>query len=188
MQCNQPRLRWRRSLRGLAGAGATVVLVSACPLAARAQAPTPTASAGDMWDAEGLPGRGPNRGAFMAEGPGALLPLLIRRSDLTPDQQTRIRTIVAANHRSLRALFDALRTAQDDLVGKLLAPGPLDAKDLAAQTDRIVQLRQQLMQQGLTTALAVRAVLTPEQLAKAAQTKDRLQKLRAEMRGLMEDE
>jgi Spy/CpxP family protein refolding chaperone len=123
---------------------------------------------------------------FMAEGPGMMLPLLIRRADLTPDQQARVRTIIATDHRSLRALFDDLRAAQDELVAKLVAPGALDAKDLTPQMDRVVQLRQQLMQQGIKTALAVRAVLTPAQLAKAAETKDRLQKLRAEMRTLME--
>lgn len=43
------------------------------------------------------------------------------------------------------------------------------------------------MEQGLKTALAVRAVLTPEQLAKVNQLKDQLRKLRTEMRSLLEE-
>ncbi len=42
------------------------------------------------------------------------------------------------------------------------------------------------MEQGLKTALAIRAVLTPEQLAKVAQLRGRMEKLQAEMRSVLE--
>jgi len=57
--------------------------------------------------------------------------------------------------------------------------------DLKPQLDEIAGLRRQLMEQGIKTALAIRKVLTPEQLAKVAELKQRMDKLHAEMRELM---
>ena len=57
--------------------------------------------------------------------------------------------------------------------------------DLKPQLDEIAGLRRQLMEQGVKTALAIRKVLTPEQLAKVAELKQRMDKLHAEMRELM---
>jgi hypothetical protein len=57
--------------------------------------------------------------------------------------------------------------------------------DLSAIRQQISQLRDQLGQEGLQTALEIRNVLTPDQLAKAAQIRQRMQELQAEMRGLM---
>ena len=49
------------------------------------------------------------------------------------------------------------------------------------------QLREQLAQEGLKVGIEVRDVLTPEQLTKAAEIKDRIRALRTEMRGLFRD-
>ena len=64
----------------------------------------------------------------------------------------------------------------------------MHAEDLTGQVQRAAQLREQLMQEGLKVALEVRALLTPDQLAKAAQLKDRVRALRAEMRSLFAEE
>jgi Spy/CpxP family protein refolding chaperone len=53
---------------------------------------------------------------------------------------------------------------------------------------QMAQLRQQLMQAGLKVALEMRGVLTPQQLAKAAEIKDRMRVLHTEMRELFKDE
>ena len=94
--------------------------------------------------------------------------------------------IMDADHQALRALFKQLQAANEDLANKLFAPGKIQQSDLTPQVQHVMQLRQQLMEQGLKTALAIRAVLTPEQLAKTAQLKDRLQQLRTEMRTLLD--
>jgi hypothetical protein len=43
------------------------------------------------------------------------------------------------------------------------------------------------MQEGLKVALEVRGLLTPAQLAKAAEIKDRMRALRTEMQGLFRE-
>jgi Spy/CpxP family protein refolding chaperone len=120
------------------------------------------------------------------DGPGIMLPLVLRHANLTSDQQAQVHKIMEADHQDLQALFKQLQTANSQLADKLFAPGTVQASDLAPQVQQITQLRQQLMEQGLKTALAIRAVLTPDQLAKVSQLKDRMEKLQAEMRSVFE--
>ena len=112
--------------------------------------------------------------------------LMIRAANLTPEQQTRVRAILSAHRAIARPLIEQLRQAQQELGGKLLAPGQVQAADLQPQLQRISQLRDQLAQDSASAALEVRAVLTPEQLARVAQKKERLRQLREEMRQLMQ--
>lgn len=132
---------------------------------------------------------GPPMGGHMMHGgdsPAMMLHLVLKQADLTPDQQAQVRKIMDAEHQNLRTLFAQLQAANNQLADKLFAPGAVQATDLTPQVQQITQLREQLMQQGVKTALAIRAVLTPQQLAKVAQTKDRLEKLQAEMRSIFD--
>src|SRR3990172_4509968 len=54
-----------------------------------------------------------------------------------------------------------------------------------ALVQQIGQLRVQLTQEALQVALEIRAVLTPEQLARAEQIRHKLKDLRSEMRSLL---
>ena len=77
-----------------------------------------------------------------------------------------------------------LRQAQEELADKLFGLGLLKEADLQPQLQKIVQLREQLMLESARVALEVRALLTPEQLGRAAQVKDRMRQLQSEMRQL----
>ena len=154
-------------MRGLAGVLVGVLLLAAAG-PALAQAPGRESSM-----------RGGGR------GDGELW-LMIRASNLTPEQQTRVRAILSAHRKSASPVVEQLRQAQQELGSKLLGPGSVQAADLQPQLQRISQLRDQLAQDSAAAALEVRAVLTPEQLAHVAQTKDRLKQLREEMRQLMQ--
>ena len=130
---------------------------------------------------------GPPMGGMMhGDSPAIMLRMVLKQANLTPEQQEQVRKIMETDHQSLRALFAQLQAANNQLSDKLFAPGAVQAADLAPQVQKIAQLRQQLMEQGVKTALAVRAVLTPQQLAKVAELKNRFQKLQGEMRGLLE--
>ena len=133
---------------------------------------------------KGMMGDGPG---MMGDGPGMMLPLLLRGADLTPKQKTDVQKIMANNRDEFHTLFNQVRAAQKDLVDQLFASKAVTVDKLAPQVQLVTQLRGQLLQKGLKTALEVRGVLTPEQLAKAAQRKDRLQALHAEMRSLLEE-
>ena len=59
-------------------------------------------------------------------------------------------------------------------------------QDLEPLRQRTAQIWERLAEDRLVMALEVRGVLTPEQVAKVAQLKDRYRALRAEMRELLE--
>ena len=133
-------------------------------------------------------GMGPmGRGDMVGDGPGMMLPLVLRVVDLTDVQQKQIHAIMQAHRGTFRTLFGELRAAQEDMTDKLFAAGDVRAEDLTSQVQRVAQLREQLLQEGLKVALEVRAVLSPEQLAKAAEVKDRMRALRLEMRDLFRE-
>lgn len=114
-----------------------------------------------------------------------MLPLLVKGAGLTDAQQAQVNQIVAGHRPQFEGLLSQLRTAHEQLAEKLYAPGPVKAEDLAPLKEQISQFRGQLTQEGLQVALEIRGVLTPEQLAKAGQTRRRFNELRAEMRSLL---
>jgi len=123
-------------------------------------------------------------------GPGLgddplMLPLLLRGVGLTADQHAKVKDILQSHRATFRSLFTQLQSAHEGMVAKLLAPGTVTADDLAPQMKQVVQLRQQLIQEGLAVAIQVRAVLTPDQLSKAADVRQRMTELRSEMQKLM---
>jgi len=135
----------------------------------------------------GPPMGGPPMGHMMRGGdnPAMMLHMMLKQANLTSDQQAQVRKIMDADHQSLRTLFTQLQTANKALADKLFAPGTVQAADLTPQVQQVTQLRQQLMEQGVKTALAVRAVLTPQQLATVSQLKDRIEKLQTEMQSIL---
>ena len=129
-------------------------------------------------------------GAFMAgmgaePGPGMMFPMILRGLGLSADQQTKVRDIMDKHRARFQDLFSQLRTAHEAMMAKLLAPGPVTADDLKAPTQKVAALRDQLTQEGIAVALEVRAVLTADQLAKAADVRQRLEVLREETRQLL---
>lgn len=128
---------------------------------------------------------GPERA--MEDGAGTVLPVLLRGVRLTDEQRTQVRKIMSSHRPTFEKLFKQLREAQEETANKLLAGGKIQEQDLAPQVQRMVQLRSQLAQEGLKSVLEVRGILTPEQLAKAAKVKQRIDALRAEMKSLFEE-
>ncbi len=125
-----------------------------------------------------------DRGAGRSDA-ARMLPLLLQSANLTPEQDAKVRQILSARRAASQALVEQLRQAQDELADKLFAPGSLKEADLQPQLQKITQLREQLLKESTKVGLEVRAVLTPEQLGKAAQVKDRMRQLHNEMRQLL---
>ena len=134
---------------------------------------------------QGMGAMGPGR--ILEDGPGMLLPLVLKCIDLSEGQENRVLEIMAAHRATFRTLFSELQATYKDLADKLFAPGNVRAEDFTIPMQRMAQLREQLAQEGLKVAIEVRDVLTPEQLTKAAEIKDRMRALHTEMRGLLRD-
>jgi Spy/CpxP family protein refolding chaperone len=162
-----------------------VLTAALCWGSARADPPDKMMPGPPPGDRMFIGGPGGPHGMMMGEGGGFMLPLVLHRANLTPEQHDKVRKILESDRQDLQKLFSALGKANDELSKKLFAPGDVALGDLKPQLDEVAGLRRQLMEQGIKTALAIRKVLTPEQLAKVAELKQRMDKLHAEMRELM---
>ena len=127
---------------------------------------------------------GPERA--MGDRPGIMLPMMLRALNLTAEQRAQVQKIMATHRPTFQKLLSQLRAVQKEMADRLFVAGEVKEGDLASQAQRIAQLRNQLAQEGLNTVLEIRRVLTPEQLAKAAQLRKRMEALRDEMRSLFE--
>jgi Spy/CpxP family protein refolding chaperone len=105
---------------------------------------------------------------MMGGGPGRVIPLLLHSTDLTADQQTQVQQILESNRADAQTIFTQLRQANDDLATLLVGPDDVPADKLATQLAAINQAQLQLAQHEANTVLAIRGVLTADQLAKAA--------------------
>jgi Spy/CpxP family protein refolding chaperone len=121
------------------------------------------------------------------EGPGSLLPLMIKGVGLTDEQSERVKDVLASRRKTLRLLFKQLREANEELADKLFVPEDIGEEALKPTVQKITQLREKLVNEGLQTVLQVRHILTPEQRTKAARLKEHVEALHAVMSGLVKD-
>lgn len=127
----------------------------------------------------------PPGGPMLGDGPGMMLPLLLFAGDLTDEQRDKVHEIMRTSRQSIGGLFSQLRAANDELAGKILSSGEVTKADLQPTLDRIASIRQQLLDNGVKVALEVRALMTPDQISKAASVRSRLEELEEEKRNLI---
>lgn len=118
---------------------------------------------------------------MMGDGPGMMLPLVLKQLTLADAQNTQIQGIMEEDRATVQPLFQQLKTLHEGMADKFYASGDLTADDFTSQTQQTSLLQEQIKNAGLNAALNVRAVLTPDQLAQAAQIKSQMQALWAQM-------
>ncbi len=160
-------MRARERRVGVIVSAALLVAAWIVPPAAHAQGP-----AGRAW-----------RGGW---GSGLMLGVPLRSLNLTPDQQNQVQSILSTYRSSAHPIIQQLRQAQRSLADQLLAAGQLQGADLQPQLQQISQLRTQLLQLSAQAAMDIRNLLTSDQLASAAQTKDKLRDLRSQIYQLLD--
>jgi hypothetical protein len=136
-----------------------------------------------LWAASAF-AQGPWRGGMGRDGFDTL-PLLIHSAGLSESQQAQVRQIIGNHRTQLRALREQLRSAETQLGDKLVAMTPVTGADLAPLTQQVNQARSNLAHEWTQVVMEIRGVLKPEQLAKAAQNRQRLNQLREEMRTVL---
>ncbi|HEY2387358.1 MAG TPA: periplasmic heavy metal sensor [Candidatus Binatia bacterium] len=130
-------------------------------------------------------GGGMRGGGGLGPEPGMMLPMLIRKVGLSDAQRQQVKTILNSHRPQFQTLFPQLREAQSALEGRLVSTDPVKADDLVPQVQRVADLRKQILQEGIAVAIEVRAVLTPEQLARAADLHSQMRALHEQMRKLV---
>jgi Spy/CpxP family protein refolding chaperone len=129
-------------------------------------------------------GPGPHGGPGGHGGPAGM-PLRLLLAQMTPAQLQQVRTIFLADRDERHAAAEKLRSAHEALADKMFSTGPVTAGDVAPLLENIGALHQQLLDHGTSVMLKVRALATPEQIAKAADTKKQLDALHAQIDALL---
>lgn len=104
---------------------------------------------------------------------------------LTEQQRDQMHQLMQASFGQMKPLLKQMHDLRRQLGDQLASAGSVDQGQLTGLQQQIEQLRGQIDQQRLETALQVRALLTPEQLAQAAQAHQQLQSLRQQMRNVL---
>jgi Spy/CpxP family protein refolding chaperone len=112
--------------------------------------------------------------------------LFLRQLDLDEGQRGQIKSILSQQRAAAEPLWKQLRSEKATLSSQFFAPGALQASDLAPQVQKLAALQQQLLDQRIQTAVAMRNVLKPAQLAHAAQLKAQIDALHQQMHSLLE--
>ena len=116
-------------------------------------------------------------GGAQSSSPGTMLRLLLKGIGLTPEQKSQVKGILVTHRGKLESLFQELQVVNAELTNTLLDPDDIGVADVAPVAERVSQIREQLLHEGLTVVLQVRQVLTPEQRAKAARLREQLRAL-----------
>ena len=118
-------------------------------------------------------------------GPGGpMLPMFMEGIGLNDAQQAQVRQIVANHRTQVQSIVAQLRTAREALAARLYGPDPVSVEVLTPLVQELNQLRGQLTQERLQVTLEIRNILTPDQLARAAQVRQRLNEWRADTQTL----
>lgn len=115
---------------------------------------------------------------------GMPLPLLLKTANLTDAQKQQIHTIFENRRASRKAEIDQLKAAKEALAAKFTSSGAVAASDLSVPVSTITQVHDQMMNEQIQDAIAIRNVLTPTQLAQISATKAKLDSIHAEMKAL----
>ncbi len=138
---------------------------------------------------------GPGNHFFLAAGGGLppppmiIPPLLMgmQAAHLSADQQKQVNQILQSNRSQTIPLIQQLEAVHGQIADKLLAPGTISASDLAPLEEQAAQLDAQIQQQALDASVQIRALLTPDQVARMAQFHRKMFALQAQMRSLMNE-
>ncbi|MDI2090437.1 Spy/CpxP family protein refolding chaperone [Commensalibacter oyaizuii] len=110
--------------------------------------------------------------------------MIFKGIQFTKEQKKQIHDILAkaraderANHQDMKAIHNELATA-------LLSPGKVTKESLKPILDKQTALEEATKDRHLTTLLALRDVLTPQQLAQAKVRYGKLQEIRKQMKQL----
>lgn len=113
---------------------------------------------------------------MMGDGPILVLPVLLRFADLTTRQTDQAHRIIETGRIDAQKFLSQLAEANNHLDDALLGSADVPARDSGAIIQRLAQLRLQFMQSELKTVLAIRRILTPEQLAKVSDAMNEMKK------------
>jgi Spy/CpxP family protein refolding chaperone len=115
---------------------------------------------------------------------GVPLHLLLKTANLTDTQKQQIHQIMQARWASRKSEIQQLKAAREAIAAKYASTGTVTAGDLSSSVATITQIHDQMTNEQIQDAIAIRNLLTPAQLAQISATKAKLDQIHAEMHAL----
>ncbi len=123
----------------------------------------------------------------MHEG-GSPFMMLLKSANLTEAQKQQVHEILKSEHAQMKAVHQQFQAIHEQLADRLLSPGKVTAAELAPLEQKAYRYQQQIDQGMIDTALAIRNVLTSDQLNHLAQVHKQLQSLHTQIQSIMGSE
>lgn len=111
--------------------------------------------------------------------------ILLRSAHLTPTQQDQVRQILHSQALKNRPLFRRLQGTRERIAEELLGAGTVTPADLAPLDRQAVRIRARIDHNLIASSLAIRNLLTPDQVSHLAEVHRRLESLRAQVVNLL---
>ena len=118
-------------------------------------------------------------------GDGSHFLMLLKSANLTPAQESQVHLILNSNKSEMQSLRQQLMGLHEQISNKLLGPGTVTAADLKPLVDKATHLEGALNQSMTDTALSIRNILTPAQIAKLAEVHTKLNSIHKQIQGIM---
>lgn len=135
--------------------------------------------------AQGMMGGHMNHVAMSGMHGGSPFMMLLQSADLTPAQKSQVHLILNSNRAQMMAVHQQLMTLHEQISDKLLGAGPVSAADLKPLVQKASALEARLNENMTDTAIAIRNVLTPEQVKKLAEVHKKLHDLHTQVQQIM---
>ena len=123
-------------------------------------------------------------GHFM-HGGGSPFMMLLKSANLTDAQREQVREILKSEHAQMKSVHQQFESVHEQLAEKLLSPGKVTAAELAPLEQKAYRYQQEIDQGMMDTAIAIRNVLTSDQLSHLAQVHKQLQSLHSQIQSIM---
>jgi len=131
-------------------------------------------------------GMGMGHGGMMGmHGGGSPFMMLLKSANLTPAQQQQVQLILNSDRAKMEGIHKQLFALHEQISAKLFGAGALTSADLKPLVQQASRLESELNQNMADTAVAIRNVLTADQIKHLAEVQQKLHSLHAQMQGLM---
>ena len=111
--------------------------------------------------------------------------MLLKSANLTDSQRAQVREILKSEHAQMKTVHQEFMAIHEQLADKLLSPGKVTAAELAPLEQKAYRYQQQIDQGMIDTALAIRNILTSDQLNHLSQVNKQLESLHSQIQSVM---
>jgi Spy/CpxP family protein refolding chaperone len=121
----------------------------------------------------------------MGHDGGSPFMMLLKSANLTDAQKQQVHEIMKSEHQQMKSVHQQFEAIHEQLADKLLSPGKVTAAEIAPLEQKAYRYQQQIDQSMVDTALAIRNILTSDQLNHLAQVHKQLQSLHTQIQSIM---